>query len=668
MTLQLPADGVSAVSALLALLIFGLCFSPRFLGKMSRLAPRVQVMLTGVLAAALSAGYIVHYLGGDARVIDATSYRLQAETFASGQLALKPSGPLHSFLGRFLVATPDGELAVIFPPGNAAFLAPFTWLDHPLWFGPVIAAALVVATYKLALDWFSSPELALTAALASALSGTLRYHTAEPMSHGICALLLTLFLLAASKRWATGAGLACGALFLCRPLSGAAVAVCFGLREVSRARSSPQSTRRRLVRFGLPVGFAVAAYVTYQERITGHLFSSAQHLYYSLADGPIGCFDLGLGANRGCQYEHGDFLTRYMPAGYGGLEALATSGRRLSLHANDALNGAWVWLSVLVITLARGGMRQPIVQAERRALTTIAVLSVVYVGAYAMFYFDGNYPGGGARMFAELIPLEHIVFAWLLNRARALQWAAPLLLLGFALSGSAGHRDLKLRQGGSPMHEPGVLSALPREPAILFTNTDHAFNLAFTPSKDQRLTVARLREDRFDFSLWQHLGRPKAYKYLFDPFGKGNARVVPYAPKDTARFEAESAWPLLAVAGGFAMPSSLACASQGRVLELNPGDSGEPFTLTMNLWATRGGIFRLTAVADQPLELAIADQALGPATDDPRPPSQETSRCERTLRRQSAVPLQLEEGEHSVSVSVRRRATLDYLELTPGAL
>jgi len=32
--------------------------------------------------------------------------------------------------------------------------------------------------------------------------------------------------------------------------------------------------------------------------------------------------------------------------------------------------------------------------------------------AYVPFYFDGSYPGGGARLFADVLPLEHVLAPW----------------------------------------------------------------------------------------------------------------------------------------------------------------------------------------------------------------------------------------------------------------
>src|SRR5690606_13461867 len=142
------------------------------------------LLLLGTVSAVLSAVYVDYYLRGGPRIIDATSYYLQARTFASGQLAFEPPGPLASFVGRFLLPTPDGRLAVIFPPGYPALLSLGFLVGAPLAVGPMLAAGLSVATYLLAEALWGDPRVARAAGWLSALCGVLRYHTADTMSHG----------------------------------------------------------------------------------------------------------------------------------------------------------------------------------------------------------------------------------------------------------------------------------------------------------------------------------------------------------------------------------------------------------------------------------------------------------------------------------------------------
>ena len=105
--------------------------------------PRYLVLaVLGGAALALSAGYIAHYLRGGPRVIDATSYWLQAQALSEGYLSFPIDEPTASVRGRFLLTSAEGErLGVIFPPGYPALLALGFWFEHPLWVGPVVGRA-----------------------------------------------------------------------------------------------------------------------------------------------------------------------------------------------------------------------------------------------------------------------------------------------------------------------------------------------------------------------------------------------------------------------------------------------------------------------------------------------------------------------------------------------
>ena len=90
-----------------------------------------------------------HYLRGGPRIIDATSYWLEARALSEGHLAFAVPEPSAAFRGRFLVSPEaSARLAVIFPPGYPAILAVGFWLGAPLAVGPLIAAALVVCDVR----------------------------------------------------------------------------------------------------------------------------------------------------------------------------------------------------------------------------------------------------------------------------------------------------------------------------------------------------------------------------------------------------------------------------------------------------------------------------------------------------------------------------------------
>ena len=66
---------------------------------------RRYVAITTAMSFGLSVAYVHTYLGGGPRIIDATSYLLQAKIFATGKFTFEAPGALHSFAGRFLVTT-----------------------------------------------------------------------------------------------------------------------------------------------------------------------------------------------------------------------------------------------------------------------------------------------------------------------------------------------------------------------------------------------------------------------------------------------------------------------------------------------------------------------------------------------------------------------------------
>ena len=191
----LPADPIAwaALALAVVLALAGLVKGGRVGKVLGSVRPAWWVAILAGCAACLSAGYVSVYLRGGPRIIDATSYFLQARALATGQLAFDVPVPLASFNGRFLVAPPaGGALAVIFPPGYAAILAVgFLW-GAPLAIGPLLAAGLVVATYDLARCVTDRREVALLAAALSVVCAALRYHTADTMSHGWAALLTTV--------------------------------------------------------------------------------------------------------------------------------------------------------------------------------------------------------------------------------------------------------------------------------------------------------------------------------------------------------------------------------------------------------------------------------------------------------------------------------------------
>jgi hypothetical protein len=654
-----PPDAVAwaALGAAIAS-AFGAPFVRRWLARTRREVWIVSGL--AALAALLSAGYVFHYLRGGPRIIDATSYWLEARALAAGQLSFGIGEPSAAFRGRFLVAPEDGSrLSVIFPPGYPAILAFGFALGAPLAVGPAIAAALVVSTYALGRKLFGRNDIALLAALLATLSAALRYHTADTMAHGWSALLLSLIVLSAwSARGAPNdaklatacCGLAAGWLFATRPVT-AMVGVTLAV-----ALLFSRGPRKILPLFaGMVPG--VALLLAHQRAATGSWFGSTQLHYYSLADGPVGCFRYGFGRGIGCLHEHGDFVRARLAEGFGPSEALGATLRRLQHHALDIANFEPLALFLLVALVAA---------ARHPAARWLALAVVMTVLAYVPFYFDGTYPGGGARFYADVLPLEHALVAWILVRLRAVFVAIPLSLLGFATHGVFSHRALAEREGGRPMFEPARLDASGITRGLVWVDTDHGFNLGYTPGRldaARGVVIARWRGDAHDRALWERLGRPPAYRYRFDPFAaRAEAAIEPQrvAAGASWRFEAEAEWPLLAIEGGWARPEhTVACASAGRALRLSP--AGASAQATLEVWSPRAAAYDVRIGLAGGSNHRLKAQ-LGSATWEGSPTTE--SKCWGLV----AQGVWLEPGPHRLRVEASGDdSLLDYVELEAAA-
>jgi hypothetical protein len=515
---------------------------PQLRARLSRGSLTSFVAVAAGLAALLSGAYVALYLRGGPRIIDATTYFLQGRAMSEGLLSWPDQEPSQSFVGRFLVRDTLGggdHVAGIFPPGYPLLLALGFLLGAPMIVGPLLAIAATYATSFVtdaALpDELPACERDATIRLAVALSvvcAALRYHTADTMSHGLAACLLATAVGAALRFGRRGAlgdaamlGASLGFLACTRPVSALALVPIAAVAAAPRVGAAAA---------GVSLASAspfIALFVAHQRAATGALGASSQALYYAQSDHPAGCFGYGFGPSIGCRFEHGDFVDRYLPSGYGLVEAVGTTARRVSLHAGDALNAAplGVVLAVALVLAAR--------RSRELRLTALAVPALVV--AYAPFYFDGNVPGAGARFFADALPVEHALVAWLVvQRAAASKvrhggpLAVGLALVGFALFTHVDHEQLRDREGGRPMFEPALLEAASVRGGLVLVDTDHAFALGFDPrSRAQRdsVEIARLRGDALDTFLWEARGRPATFAYRFD-VATGEASLSPYVP------------------------------------------------------------------------------------------------------------------------------------------
>lgn len=600
--LGLPEDILGWTALVLGLLIVAVALGVR--PSLRLVSRRVWVLTWAAIAAGLSAAYVHHYLFGYPRIIDATSYWLEGRGFASGLLSWPATVPSASFRGRFLLLSgaPGGPLAlgVIFPPGYPALLAVGFILRCPMAIGPVLAAALVVVTEALAREITERDDVAKLAAVASAFCACLRYHTADTMSHGLAALCLAAAVLfglrsasAASPQQRILCAAACGWcggwLLATRPASAVALAVaglvvcCVSLIR-ARARVSLE-LGARLAALTMGAVLPVLLLLVHQHAVSGQWLESSQGSYYAVSDGPPGCFRYGFGAGIGCLVEHAPYVTSVLPHGHSFGSAWITTARRLHLHLSDIGNTE---LAVVLVLIGAWVSRRSL--GGRLAAAIPAALVLVYVP----FYFDGSYPGGGARLFADALPLEHVLLALAICRITdklidgprghfaGLAGLMALQLVGFAVRASHEHIKLRERDGGRPFYdEAAIVSSLGSDPrGLLLVDSDHAFNLAHNPSITNATTglvVARARHDDRDTLLWQRLGRPIAWEATMAPWTPSArpARVEPWSPPrpdpSDWRFEAEAEWPPLEQSGGYAVPTFLApnsCVSAGAALAL----------------------------------------------------------------------------------------------------
>ncbi len=543
-------------------------------------------------AAALSAAYVLYYLHGGPRIVDATTYLLEARAISHGLLSFPVAEPAASTIGRFLVQHDDGgatRAAGIFPPGWPALLAIGVRLGAPLAVGPAIAAAIAAATFALgqrvaarlalgseAAPWSAVPAIAIA---LSVVCGALRYHTADTMSHGLAALCVTLALVGAidafdpassprrARLAAVGAGLAGGWLAATRPVS--AIALCAAVASIASVAGAPPVAARlrlgALAALGALPGLALL--LAHQTAATGSLLGSSQLAYYAQSDGPPGCFRYGFGEGIGCLGEHGEFVRKHLPDGFGVGAAVMTTLRRLKAHLVDATNAEPLALLVPIgaaIVLRAGAAR------------SLAIAVGAQILAYAPFYFDGNYPGGGARMFADVLPVEHVIVAVAaaelarrvaLRRGagddarRAIAWVVVgLALVGFGVRAGFDHAQLRDRDGGRPMLEPAVLAAAGATRGLLYVDTDHGHAIGFDPGAPEgALQVVRLRGDALDRMAWEARGRPPAFRYAFrvpPGGGRAEATVAPFDPGAIGvdLIEGESLWPAASQRGAYAVP------------------------------------------------------------------------------------------------------------------
>lgn len=546
--------------------------------------------------------------------------------------------------------------------------------------GVALSAALVLATYalarELAPDESTREPTARLAAILSMACGALRYHTADPMSHAATALAVTLALTcalraargAAHHRTFIALGACIGFIACTRPISTLPIflVAAFLVRK---------SSRRDLVTAALVTIPGIALLLFSQHVVTGSWLTSTQRAYYAVSDGPPNCFRYGFGANIGCLHEHGDFVHARLQNGFGAFAALGTTLRRLHVHLSDALD-AWP-LFLLATPLLFAHARR-----DARARTAWALVALQII-AYFPFYFDGDYPGGGARFFADILPVEHALVAIAVIASFpkipiALKSTAlvGLVAIAFGLHGAFDHLALADRDGGRPMFEPERLQDARVENGLLFVDTDHAFDLAYDPSvtdPKHGLVVARLRNDSHDRLVYDRLGHPPTWAYRFtEPPHTTTAEVtlLPFTPppadlagRETWRFESEVDWPPLAQRGAWAEPIYATgirqnCPSGGQVLALHA-----PGSVTIAVPIPRRGTWSIRPwLLERPKDSTI-NLTLGSLHWS----SPEVRVDQPTCAELSAQTADFDAGEFPLEITISSgEAALDRIEVVPS--
>ena len=571
-----PAEvalGVGAALVVLALVPGG----PRWLASLLDFASVVDVtrrrrflMVAAFVAAFLSLGYIAFYLRGGPRAADAATYWLQGRAMAHGHLGWAVPEPSASFRARDLLFSAPDHLSGIFPPGYAVLLAPAFLVGAPMLVGPLLAAALVVATWLLAREMAmvaGEPEgraelIARVAVGLSVLSAALRYHTSDSLPYGAAAVAVAMALGCGVRARRTDeprlfavAGLAIGFLAATQPsaaiATGAVVAaLAWGVGQRGRALGWTCAA-------ALP---GVLLLLAAHHAAVGRALASPMAAYHGAFE-PRGPFAVGAAA--------------------------VTTVRRLRAHLLDVANLEPLALLALLPVLRR---------VRGAALVALVVAGQLVLAA--PLDADAVSPGGGAHLLVAVVPIEHALIALALARlfparlARAAMVTFALALAGFGVHASHDHEQLASSDLGRPRFEPDVAREASVAHGLLFFDDDQGFELAYDPSlpASHGIQAVRMRGDDHDRLLYDSLGHPAVHRYV----ATGSSASVTYwappgAGSDSWRFEAESDWPPAAASGGrpAVVESPGSCTSEGKAMSLAPSGAGDA-TVVLALPVPRG--------------------------------------------------------------------------------
>jgi hypothetical protein len=560
---------------------------------------RVFVGLCAAAAFAVSWS-VAHFSLRDTPLgIDAGVYMLQARAMSHLHFGLRIPLPVQAFSDRFLSEGPDRLFYGVFPPGWPLAVVPFLWLHAPVLVGPAIAAAMVGAQAMLgralgraAGGEPADAELATRTSLVLALPSYARaLETADPMSHGLVAVLASValalaircdvraspaprmvpFVLGASVGWAVAARLLDGLVL------AAGVAFVFVLaRRLPTLRSLGSA-----VAGALPF---LALLAIEQRCATGAWLAPTQVAYFARSDWPPTCHRLGFGRDIGCSFEHKGLVAQFGPDGYGPREALRVVRERASLFGEDILGfGPLVLLAFVPLAI---GMSW----ADAAVATFVLGLTL----AYGLFYF-GNAEFFGARHLFPAAPVVWVLVArgalklphrsagwWDARHARGATHAITL-----CVAATCAVRPWKTR-GVDAAARQASRSDLRRtltkhgvDRGILKTGDGTAVASAMDPWSDGDRRMFVLDDGSGIVELRRaHPELPVFLALPGDEIGKLFARRPPLG----VLVELERTWPTLLVPSGLgATPAKREGASGGTVLLLSHATPGAAVTLPFDV-------------------------------------------------------------------------------------
>jgi hypothetical protein len=418
--------------------------------------PRPAFVAVCALAAAGISAWVLHRTLRDQPLsIDAGTYLYQAHALAHGRFGMPVPVPAQAFDDRFLLEGPDERLYGIFPPGWPLAIVPLAWLGRPMWIGPALAAALIVAQASLgrtlarlasaraAADANANDanadlgELATRVSLLLSLASIGRaLETADLLSHAFVALMACVALTAALGMGERPRG------------RGALIGVCVGWALAARLLDGvvlggavlgvlawTTAGRRAVAWAALGAAPLLLLLLVEQHAATGAWLTPTQTVYFARSDWPPTCHRLGFGPDVGCTVEHPGPVSRLGGHGFGPRQGLAVMRERAGSLGEELFGFAPLALLAFV----------PLVAAVSAADAVAIAFVLALTLAYGLFYYGNSLFFGARHLFPAApffwvlvargaLALPHRARGWL--DARHVRGAAVVAVLAVAVVAS----------------------------------------------------------------------------------------------------------------------------------------------------------------------------------------------------------------------------------------